>query len=83
MTASAPGAGRGRPPANAAAGLAQRRLSWYMLWFLFPGVAERILPADDWAVFRRWAWNGAQRGEDPDLDRQLADLSRPVRWWPG
>ena len=48
-----------------------------MLWFLFPGVAERILPADDWAVFRRWAWNGAQRGEDPDLDRQLADLSRP------
>jgi pimeloyl-ACP methyl ester carboxylesterase len=67
----------GHPLANAAAGLAQRRLSWYMLWFLFPGVAERVLPEDDWAVFRRWAWNGAQRGEDPDLDRQLADLSRP------
>ncbi len=61
----------------AAAGLAQRRLSWYMLWFLFPGVAERVLPEDDWAFFRRWAWNDARRGEDPDLDRQLADLSRP------
>jgi len=64
-------------PAAFAAGLAQRRLSWYMLWFLFPGVAERVLPQDDWAVFRRWAWNGARRGADPDLDRQLADLSRP------
>jgi pimeloyl-ACP methyl ester carboxylesterase len=67
----------GHPLAGAAAGLAQRRLSWYMLWFLFPGVAERVLAEDDWAVFRRWAWDGARRGEDPDLDRQLADLSRP------
>ena len=67
----------GHPAAAFAAGLAQRRLSWYMLWFLFPGVAERVLPQDDWAVFRRWAWNGARRGADPDLDRQLADLSRP------
>ena len=67
----------GHPLAGVAAGLPQRRLSWYMLWFLFPGVAERVLPQDDWAVFRRWAWNGARRGADPDLDRQLADLSRP------
>jgi pimeloyl-ACP methyl ester carboxylesterase len=67
----------GHPLAGVAAGLPQRRLSWYMLWFLFPGVAERILPADDWAFFRRWAWDGAERGQDPDLDRQLADLSRP------
>jgi pimeloyl-ACP methyl ester carboxylesterase len=67
----------GHPLASAAAGLAQRQLSWYMLWFLFHGVAERVLPQDDWAVFRRWAWNGARRGQDPDLDRQLADLSRP------
>lgn len=67
----------GHPLAGVAAGLPQRRLSWYMLWFLFPGVAERILPADDWAFFRRWAWDGAEQGQDPDLDRQLADLSRP------
>ena len=67
----------GRPLAGAAAGLAQQQRSWYMLWFLFPGVAERVLPEDDWAFFRRWAWNDAPHGEDPDLDRQLADLSRP------
>ncbi len=67
----------GHPLAGAAAGLAQRERSWYMLWFLFPGVAERVLPEDDWACFRRWAWNDARPGEDPDLDRQIADLSRP------
>jgi pimeloyl-ACP methyl ester carboxylesterase len=67
----------GHPLAGAAAGLAQRQLSWYMLWFLFPGVAERVLPEDDWAFFRRWAWNDARPGEDPDADRQVADLSRP------
>jgi pimeloyl-ACP methyl ester carboxylesterase len=67
----------GHPLAGVAAGLPQRRLSWYVLWFLFPGVAERVLPADDWALFRRWAWDGARSGQDPDLDRQLADLARP------
>ena len=67
----------GHPLARVAAGMAQRRLSWYMLWFLFPGVAERVLPEDDWAFFRRWAWDGTRLGADPDLDRQVADLSRP------
>jgi pimeloyl-ACP methyl ester carboxylesterase len=67
----------GHPLAGVAAGLPQRRLSWYVLWFLFPGVAERVLPADDWALYRRWIWGDAQPGQDPDLDRQLTDLSRP------
>jgi pimeloyl-ACP methyl ester carboxylesterase len=67
----------GHPLAVLAAGLPQRQLSWYMLWFLFPGVAERVLPENDWAFYRQWAWGGAERGDDPDLDRQLADLSRP------
>ncbi len=67
----------GHPLSFAGAGLAQKRLSWYMLWFQFPGVAERALPENDWEVFRRWAWNGARPGEDPDCDRQVADLSRP------
>jgi pimeloyl-ACP methyl ester carboxylesterase len=67
----------GHPLAGIATGLAQWRMSWYMPWFLLPGVAERVLPADDWAFYRRWAWNDAKRGQDPDLDRQLADLSRP------
>ena len=67
----------GHPLAYADAGLLQWRASWYMLWFLFPGVAEQTLPARDWAFFRRWAWNGAAPGQDPDADRQIADLSRP------
>ncbi len=67
----------GHPGASIAAGLTQRQLSWYMLWFLHVGVAEAVLPADDWAAFRQWAWNGAARGDDPELDRQIADLSRP------
>jgi pimeloyl-ACP methyl ester carboxylesterase len=67
----------GHPLASVAAGLPQRRLSWYVLWFLFPGVAEQVLPEDDWGFFRQWAWGGSQAGEDPDLDRQVADLSRP------
>jgi pimeloyl-ACP methyl ester carboxylesterase len=57
--------------------MAQKQRSWYTLWFQFPGVAERVLPEDDWAVFRRWAWNGIGPGEDPECDRQVADLSRP------
>ena len=67
----------GHPLAGVAAGLPQRQLSWYMLWFLFPGVAEQVLPADSWALYRHWIWSDAQPGDDPDLDRQLADLSRP------
>ena len=67
----------GHPAASAAAGIEQRRASWYMLWFLFPDVAERVVPADDWAFFRRWGWAGAEPGADPDCDRQVADLSRP------
>lgn len=55
----------------------QQELSWYMLWFLFPGVAERELPADDWAFYREWVWDGATADSEPDLARQLADLSRP------
>jgi len=67
----------GHPAAGPAAGPEQRQLSWYMLWFLFPGVAEKVLPERDWKLFREWGWNGSQPGEDPDCDRQIADLSRP------
>jgi pimeloyl-ACP methyl ester carboxylesterase len=67
----------GHPGANLAAGLRQRQLSWYMLWFLHVGVAERVLPERDWHAFRGWAWDGAARGSNQEMDRQIADLSRP------
>jgi pimeloyl-ACP methyl ester carboxylesterase len=65
----------GHPNAFRAAGLEQRALSWYMLWFLHPGVAESVLPADDWAFFRRWAHPGTER--DDLAGTQVRDLSRP------
>jgi pimeloyl-ACP methyl ester carboxylesterase len=67
----------GHGGASAAAGLEQHRLSWYMLWFLFPGVAEAVFPSQDWRFFRQWAWDGARPGENPECERQIADLSRP------
>ncbi|WP_433802488.1 alpha/beta fold hydrolase [Actinomycetospora sp. CA-084318] len=64
----------GHPNAFRAAGLRQRALSWYMLWFREPGVAEAVLPADDWSFLRRWAHPGT---EDDDLVRtHIRDLSR-------
>jgi pimeloyl-ACP methyl ester carboxylesterase len=67
----------GHPVSFSDVDLGQKQRSWYMLWFQFAGVAERVLPEHDWAVFRRWAWNGAGPGQDPDCDRQVAELSRP------
>jgi pimeloyl-ACP methyl ester carboxylesterase len=57
----------GHPAAFAAAGLAQREKSWYMLLFQFPGVAERWLTQHDWANFRAWA-------QHPDADEVIAEL---------
>jgi pimeloyl-ACP methyl ester carboxylesterase len=42
---------------------------------------DRVEPADDWALYRRWIWAGTQPGQDPDLDRQLADLRLRHRPW--
>ncbi len=58
-------------------GFQQQQLSWYMLWFLFEGVAEKALPADDWAFFRKWAWGLEPGRTNADCERQIRDLSRP------
>jgi pimeloyl-ACP methyl ester carboxylesterase len=60
----------GHPSAFGAAGLAQREKSWYMLLFLFEGVAERWLSDDDYANFRAWS-------RHPDADAVVSELSRP------
>ena len=53
------------------ADMRQREMSWYMLLFLFEGVAEEALRRDDWALLRAWM-------RDPvDIERYVADLSRP------
>jgi pimeloyl-ACP methyl ester carboxylesterase len=49
----------------------QREKAWYQLLFQFTDVAEELLTRNDWKLFREFA-----RG-DGDVDRYLADLSRP------
>lgn len=49
----------------------QRRRFWYQLLFQFEGVAETLLTRDDWKLFREWL------AEAGDIERYLADLSRP------
>ncbi|MDX6475154.1 MAG: hypothetical protein QOH95_665 [Gaiellaceae bacterium] len=49
----------------------QREKSWYMLWFQFEGLAEEVVPRDDWKLLREWT-----RGNG-DVDRYIEDLSRP------
>jgi pimeloyl-ACP methyl ester carboxylesterase len=66
----------GHPAAFAAAGLAQREKSWYMLLFQFAGVAEQWLSRDDWANFRAWA-------RHPDADSVIAELEASGSLTPG
>lgn len=51
--------------------MAQREMSWYMLFFLFPGVAEDALRRDGWALLR------SLLREQGDIERYLTDLDRP------
>lgn len=67
----------GHPGARAGAGLLQQLKGAYVLVFLVPGLAERLLPAARWFWLRRFAWGGADPRSTPTLADQIADLSRP------
>ncbi|WP_336921377.1 alpha/beta fold hydrolase [Aquipuribacter sp. SD81] len=69
----------GHPGARAAGGPAQLWRGLYVLAFLVPGLAERLLPWRGWWLWRALAWRGARPADEPDLARQVADLSRPGR----
>lgn len=62
---------QGHPAGYFTDAMVQRELSWYTLFFLFPGVAEDALRRDGWALLR------ALLRERGDLDRYLTDLGRP------
>lgn len=49
----------------------QREKAWYQLFNMFEGIAEQWWQHDDWALFR------AVFGSLRDVDRAIADLSRP------
>jgi pimeloyl-ACP methyl ester carboxylesterase len=66
----------GHPASFRSAGPQQYARSWYMLLFQARGVAERLLTANDWAGFRRWAGH-------PDVDGVIADLKASRSLTPG
>src|SRR5204863_1275862 len=49
----------------------QHSRMWYTLLFQFEGIAEEWLSRDDWANLRIFL------ADHPDLDRLIANLSRP------
>jgi pimeloyl-ACP methyl ester carboxylesterase len=61
----------GHPGNFAPRSLRQMQLSWYILLFQFPGLAEELIPRDDWRFLKGWA-----RGTG-DLERWPTDLGRP------
>jgi pimeloyl-ACP methyl ester carboxylesterase len=61
----------GHPNTQWAPTVEQREKAWYMLWFQFEGLAEEVVPRDDWKLLHEWT-----RGNG-DVDRYIADLSRP------
>ena len=60
----------GHPSSFRATGWRQRELSWYMLLFQFPGVAEQWLSADDFRNLRAWS-------RHPDIEDVVARLAKP------
>ncbi|MET9373718.1 alpha/beta fold hydrolase [Streptomyces sp. NPDC002992] len=53
------------------AGFEQKQLSWYMILFQFPGIAEEWLARDDFANLREML------GEHPDADATVESLRAP------
>ncbi len=60
----------GHPSSFRTAGWRQRELSWYMLLFQFPGIAEQWLSADDFRNLREWSGH-------PQIDAVVERLSEP------
>jgi pimeloyl-ACP methyl ester carboxylesterase len=60
----------GHPSSFATAGWQQRQLSWYMLLFQFPGVAEQWLSADGFRNLRQWS-------SHPQIETVIQRLTEP------
>jgi pimeloyl-ACP methyl ester carboxylesterase len=61
----------GHPNTAARRTVEQREAAWYQLLFQFEGIAEELLQRDDWRLTREWL------RDDGDVDRYIAELSRP------
>lgn len=65
----------GHPGTRALAGFRQAEMSWYMLWFLLPGVAEDVMPRDGWRFLREWGWRDG--ADEHQLSQQIAATAAP------
>ena len=63
----------GHPTAYAAEGWPQKRKTWYRRFFRLRGLAEAVLMAGNWMLFRKVVRN------HPETSRWVDDLSRPGR----
>jgi len=61
----------GHPATRHGRTIQQREKAWYQLLFQFTGVAEELVTREDWKLFREVL------RDDGDIDRYVADLSRP------
>lgn len=61
----------GHPGTFVAPTLEQREKSWYMLYYQFPGVSEKLLRRNSWRLFKQII------GGEGDHDRYIGDLARP------
>jgi pimeloyl-ACP methyl ester carboxylesterase len=64
----------GHPRAFVRSGWEQKRKSGYMLLFVIPGLAERVMAAGSFRRVREYIGDS-----HPDIDTVVADLSRPGR----
>lgn len=56
----------------------QLRKSWYIFFFQIPGLAERLLPRDDYSFLKRALRSGSEGAfSDADLERYVEAWSRP------
>lgn len=61
----------GHPAVFGTLPIEQRERSWYMLLFMFEGVAETLIMRNDWALFRQFMRNQG------DMNYAIAELARP------
>jgi pimeloyl-ACP methyl ester carboxylesterase len=58
----------------------QHEKSWYMLLFLFPGVAERWLSENDWANTRNWPGHPDVEGVIAEFE-EMGTLTSGLNWY--
>jgi pimeloyl-ACP methyl ester carboxylesterase len=73
----------GHPKAIAAAGVGQKLRFWYMLAFLIPGLAERVLKLGNWFLVRKFTRDRTQIGHWRRTLRPPGRLTAALNYYRG